>query len=470
MKILKALSIEDECSLNYLYSYQIEQLDHIKNAKMKKGRSGRFARFAIYVIKTLIRSSRQKKEAPVDLMVFSGTKNQLNSLLPLVTELSKNESISFKHYISETLLKKIGNQGHSIWERSLGHSFIDALKSIYISLVRQRYLLSKRSSFHPHLFSYYYDKLLAAHTHLIRLFRLFDQATPRLVVMSNDHNLINRSLRLMAYYKNVPTAYLQHASVSPLFPALGFDYSFLDGEVALETYLKCEANKTTEARPKIRRIYLSGQKKEVRVESRTPKFVGIAVNTLDELPILLDLIEFLTGQDIEVKVRTHPAQSNDFLKSLEAYTSKNSYVSISRSTSDSLKNYFSSCYYLISGNSSIHLEAALAGVMTYYYEFSKKVQHSDYYGYVKRGLSSKWPHDFKRMGREELLEFCAAPPERTLSVKQFSETYGTKWEGREGQLVFETISRVLNQQSTEDLYQEDLTIRVEGLRVFRLLC
>ena len=62
--------------------------------------------------------------------------------------------------------------------------------------------------------------------------------------MSNDHSPANRALLLVAKSKGIKTVYMQHASVSNLFPVLDFDYSFLDGVNAYNIYKEIEGTKT----------------------------------------------------------------------------------------------------------------------------------------------------------------------------------------------------------------------------------
>ncbi|MEJ7665852.1 MAG: hypothetical protein WKG07_43225 [Hymenobacter sp.] len=62
---------------------------------------------------------------------------------------------------------------------------------------------------------------------------------PRAVVFANDHNDDTRALLLACRAEGVPTAYVQHASVSANFPPLGFDLSLLEGQDALDKYRQC---------------------------------------------------------------------------------------------------------------------------------------------------------------------------------------------------------------------------------------
>ncbi|WP_457817939.1 hypothetical protein, partial [Staphylococcus aureus] len=84
-------------------------------------------------------------------------------------------------------------------------------------------------------------------------------------------------------------------SVSDIFPALNFDYAFLDGLSALETYKSCENN-----RPKgvvinsNRQVFLSGQKKIIKkVPHSNRESIGVALNALDDTDDIQRLIGYL---------------------------------------------------------------------------------------------------------------------------------------------------------------------------------
>ena len=94
-------------------------------------------------------------------------------------------------------------------------------------------------------------------------------------------------------------------------------------------------------------------------------------------------------------MRTHPAQPYEFVKSLQDYTKINPLVTISYPEKEFLDEYFRKCDVLVSGNSSIHLEAAVSGLVTYYYEFSNETSYYDYYGYIKTGLCEIFPENLK---------------------------------------------------------------------------
>ena len=70
------------------------------------------------------------------------------------------------------------------------------------------------------------------------------------------------------------------------------------------------------------------------------------------------------------------------------------WIIFSDSKKQSVNNYLKNLDVLIAGNSSIHLEAAQAGLPTFYYEMSEEVMVHDYYGFVKNCLSENLKKNF----------------------------------------------------------------------------
>src|SRR5690606_2893843 len=112
------------------------------------------------------------------------------------------------------------------------------------------------------------------------------------------------SLVSLARNLDIKTVYMQHASVSCLFPALNFDYAFLDGESAYETYLQCEGNRSAhDCMLRDRKVIFSGQKKELsrsRLSPR-PKVVGLAVNVLDINEDIAHFVKKLAFHGVNLK-------------------------------------------------------------------------------------------------------------------------------------------------------------------------
>ena len=165
----------------------------------------------------------------------------------------------------------------------------------------------------------------------------------------------------------------------------------------------------------------------------------IAVNTLDEFKFLDELIKKANSEGLTVLVRTHPRQSKLFLDKLSLIAVKNS-IQWCDPHQDSLGCFFNSIDCLIAANSSIHLEAALAGVATLYYEFKDDIELFDYFGYVKSGLAStlniiSMQHSISEAKQHRGSIFYSE------AVKTYSATYMTKWEHKEGELAAKLIQK-----------------------------
>ena len=114
---------------------------------------------------------------------------------------------------------------------------------------------------------------------------------PRAVVFSNDHNDDARSLLLACKAENIPTAYVQHASVSTNFPPLGYDLSLLEGQDALDKYSLCG--------PVAGQVALVGMPKADAYLTRrntasAVRRVALAFNIHDPLPAIAETTACLT--------------------------------------------------------------------------------------------------------------------------------------------------------------------------------
>src|SRR5690606_31895089 len=158
--------------------------------------------------------------------------------------------------------------------------------------------------------------------------------------------------------------YMQHASVSRLFPALRVDYAFLDGQFALDTYRQCEENQPKTSRdvptPK---VFLTGQKKKLAIPaSRETKKIGIALNALDNVATAIRFMKHLANAGYELRVRWHPGQAERHIQEYVTAFKDVRQIQVSNPRTESISDFMGSIRWLVAGNSSIHLEAALAGV------------------------------------------------------------------------------------------------------------
>ena len=204
---------------------------------------------------------------------------------------------------------------------------------------------------------------------------------PRAVVFSNDHNDDTRSLLLACQAEGVPTAYVQHASVSTYFPPLAFDLNLLEGQDALDKYRLCG--------PVRGRVELVGMPKADAFLSKknTQPFVrrvGVACNIHDPLPALLNALAFLMLQlpALTFTLRPHPSDRRNFgllSRQLPA-------LRWSDARQENVFAFLQKQDALIAADTSTHLEATMLNLVSIYYQFGPNPLLNDYYGYAAHGL------------------------------------------------------------------------------------
>ena len=204
---------------------------------------------------------------------------------------------------------------------------------------------------------------------------------PRAVVFSNDHNDDTRSLLLACRAEGVPTAYVQHASVSANFPPLGFDLSLLEGQDALDKYRLCG--------PVHGRVELVGMPKADAYLARrntapTVHRVGIACNIHDPLPALTEAIGYVVRElpALRFTLRPHPSDGRDFGPLRQLLPT----LQWSDAREENVFDFLLRQDALVAADTSTHLEATLLNVASIYYRFSTNALTDDYYGYAARGL------------------------------------------------------------------------------------
>lgn len=254
--------------------------------------------------------------------------------------------------------------------------------------------------------------------------RALRQHRPRAVIFSNDHNDDTRSLLLACRAEGVPTAYVQHASVSANFPPLGFDLSLLEGQDALDKYRLCgpvQGEVALVGMPKAD-AYLNQKNTAPQVQR-----VGIACNIHDPMPALVDTLVYLLRElpELTFTLRPHPSDGRDFeplRKLLPA-------LQWSSARQENVFDFLLRQDALVAADTSTHLEATLLNVASIYFRFGTFALTNDYYGYVARGLVER---------ADTTAELAAAlrryaqhkPADLYLRATYYNATLGTADEGR----------------------------------------
>lgn len=462
MNFLKLLR---KSKLAFLKENELE-LAYFYGTKYKKKRPNRTPKFKNIIYQILvflyiaIKNFRffNKTVTKKPIYVFSGSLNQLNSLVTTLKSLSKK---NISYYLSafpqtsfdkKIILKELDfiTFNLKVFLVSLIIFFFRAIP-LYIKIKKQKPGIDTSLCF---------SQFCQAYIFVPFFFDILDKIKPKIIIVSNDHNVSNRSLRLVAEVMNIKTLYMQHASVHSKFPPLEFDYAFLDGYFAYETYKKCYKLKKKNSRIKKNiakcKVLLTGQKKLIITTLHKNKFknlqIGIAVNLDTSLKSLKKLIYQLSRLKIHCTVRAHPSQDTSFLKELKLLIKEYDWLRFSNSKTQSPSNFFDNINILVAGDSGIHLEAAIAGIQTYFYDLSKVRKNFDSYDFVKNGIS-------KRINKKFFLDLSNFfdkdkfnLSKRQVALKNYTETLGTCWQNREGELSAEIIDCILKNKSPQNFF------------------
>ncbi|WP_240047306.1 hypothetical protein [Hymenobacter nivis] len=262
---------------------------------------------------------------------------------------------------------------------------------------------------------------------------------PRAVVFANDHNDDARAMLLACRAAGIPTAYVQHASVSANFPPLGFDLSLLEGQDALDKYRRCG--------PVRGRAALVGMPKADAYLARrntapAVRRVGLACNIHDPLPALADTLAYLAGAlpELTLTLRPHPSDTRDF-GPLHRQLPQ---VQWSDARQQNVFEFLETQDALVAADTSTHLEATLLNVASIYYRFAANPLTDDYYGYVAHGLVPR-AADLTALGA--LLGALAQHKSADLyrRAAYYNATLGTPDEGHSQPLAARVLGAWLNE-------------------------
>lgn len=204
---------------------------------------------------------------------------------------------------------------------------------------------------------------------------------PKALLITNDHSCIPRALLLAGKELGIPTIFVQHASVTPHFPPLAFDLSLLEGQAAWDNYKKIGIIAG--------RVELIGMPKfdkfvPLRKKPTEIKSLGIAFNLTDDLSKILKVCEVLHAKlpDLALCVRPHPKDPTK-----HDWSATHPYISKSTGAQESAFEFLGRHDAIIANNTSIHLEALLLNMPSFYLDISRPdCKIEDLYGYIANKL------------------------------------------------------------------------------------
>lgn len=263
------------------------------------------------------------------------------------------------------------------------------------------------------------------------------ETRPKAIVFSNDHNPRLRSLVHAAKKMDIPTIYIQHASVSDFFPPLIFDLSLLEGNDALDKYKKNGPIKGL--------VELIGMPKfdsftyQLRKNSVT-KNIGVCTNFLTPVLAIYKLLDELVVNfpECQITLRPHPGYTNEIDKS-----KINKQILFSDGKKEGVFEFLEKQDVIVAGESGIHLDASLLKRISIYYNFGKKAAYPDYYGFVRNGL-------IEEAFTQKDLVSKIRNSNKDVSIHKlqyYNALIGTEKEGKSCEYAMESITKFLDRRS-----------------------
>lgn len=252
---------------------------------------------------------------------------------------------------------------------------------------------------------------------------------PQKVIFSNDHKNWCRLLNKVCRDNNIPTFYIQHASVTNNFPKLEFDVAILEGQDSFSKYGVKESSSI---------MILAGMAKYDKYineykKSNYVKNIGICLNLLDDIKLVDKLIEIINIEKYNLIIRPHPRDNRSYIKYL------NKGISISDSKQKNSFEFLKNIDLVIAGETSIHLESVLMNVYPVYFNFNEINDRYDVYGYIDNGLVK----DICENGYQ-VLRLIKKIDSKNLNIrnraKKYNASIGTAYEGRTTDLVLRIIN------------------------------
>lgn len=255
-----------------------------------------------------------------------------------------------------------------------------------------------------------FDEVLRAWGYLAAAHVLLARHRPEVVVMSNDHNAINRALCLAGGRRGVKTVYVQHAPVTGVFPRLVCSHAFLDSQASADIYRLRPTETVIEALGASR---YDARFQTGRADDRTrAKTVSLCMNKVDDPARILAYHEALSDRGWRVIVRPHPGIADRDLAFLPTGA---------RIDRRPIHEHLREVDFLVAGNSGVLLDAFMAGVVPLMATDVSDVV--DYYGFLER--RAVYP-----VSLDTLPAFDATYGSRTLAaltpgMKAFNSAVGT---------------------------------------------
>jgi hypothetical protein len=224
----------------------------------------------------------------------------------------------------------------------------------------------------------HFKMILSSYNYVERYTEMLTNNKPACIFISNDHYPHSRALILAAKKLGIKCFYIQHASVSEVFPPLRTSHALLYGQYSEKIYRNIKGSEG--AIIPVGNHRFDSYKSSI-INKKSTGRVGVAFNTLDPISEVIDLCEYLAQYIApeQIVLRAHPADKRKF----------SAKFSVSPKGESSL-DYLKGIDILVAGNSSILLEAAAMNVHALQMYFQPVPDYFvDYYGFIRTGVATE---------------------------------------------------------------------------------
>lgn len=314
-------------------------------------------------------------------LFYVETVNQLNSIRGLVEKLGDNSTRLMTGWVLNEpffagrlgIDSEMWPMGHQRW-KSMEH----IIKAFRISAwLRRKY---KGQVAHHHIVINLAQFLAAVDTcdFLIR------ELKPRSVTVINDHNVVPLAWLLSARRSGVPTVYIQHAAVSAVFPKLLANWALLEGQHAADTYSRIGSYARQTRLVGIPRLDgRIGFHGDAKLSGELT--VGLCLKTFYSDAQIRDLFDALkkSPKVVRIILRPHPGSPAEYMDRLRTLLKED----ISDGRTEEAIRFLERVDVLVSGESTIILEAALMKIPAIHFDDGSFFFPFDFYGLVKNEVA-----------------------------------------------------------------------------------
>lgn len=263
---------------------------------------------------------------------------------------------------------------------------------------------------------------------------------PQTIIVASDQDPFYRAIIEYAKTLNINTVYVQHAAVTNKFPPLDFTFSFLDGKESLSKYKQA-------GKPNGNIVLCGGVRFDIATayKKKTEKnIIGVAINTIDDADCVISLCMFLKSKGFRIVFRPHPTMK---VTEWAAWCIKNN-IEFSDPKNENSFQFLSRLTYLIANQSSIHLDAAILGIDSTLFNFSKTIQN-DYYGFLATGLINE------SKAYEDILTLLNAPKvQKRDSIRYYNSSSLTPFMGSVSTLIYEILTEQNKRIDSKGIFKE----------------